>query len=102
MTSRIQKIATFPVISCRLLTLCLATCSNGRIQAAESPHHIAKRSSSEVLLVRNLNSPVSEAIADDYDAKRGVKHVLSIRCQDSAVNRENETIKFASYKLQIE
>lgn len=102
MNGRMKAIASLPVVSCRLLILCSATCLNSCVQVAKSPHRVAKRSSREVLLVRNVNSPVSEAIADDYAAKRHVKNILSIRCQDSALNRKNETIEFTAYTLQIE
>ena len=54
------------------------------------------------MLVYNANSPISKAIADDYATKRGVKNVLSIQCQDSALNRGNETIPLATYTGQIE
>lgn len=102
MNDYFEKFATLPVISCRFLILCLLTWSSGCLHAAEAPHRIAKRSSSEVLLIRNENSPVSKSIADDYASKRHVENVLSIQCQDSAVNRANETIGLATYTLQVE
>ncbi len=93
-----SNFSSFPVISALCLAVCLVSCA----QMAKSPHHIAKRSPNEVLLVRNVKSPVSEAIAADYAGKRHVKNVLSIQCQDSAVNRANETIELAAYTQQIE
>lgn len=38
-----------------------------------------------LLLVRNGNSPVSRAIAADYARRRGVRNVLTVMCQDSAL-----------------
>ena len=102
MNRRMKTIASLPLISRRLLILCLLTWSSWRVQATETPHRIAKRRASEVLLVRNENSPVSKSIAGDYASKRHVRDVLSIRCQDSAVNTTNETIELAAYTLQIE
>ncbi len=55
----------------------------------------------EVLLVYNANSPVSTAIAKDYAAKRGVTKTVVIRCADSAVSSDNETISLANYAGQI-
>jgi uncharacterized protein (TIGR03790 family) len=61
-----------------------------------------KRSPNEVLLVVNLNSPISQAIAADYARKRNVRNVLSLRCQDSALSTKNETIALADYTQSIE
>jgi uncharacterized protein (TIGR03790 family) len=66
---------------------------------AESPR---ERRPDEVLLVANANSPVSTAVANDYAQKRHIKNVLSIQCQDSALNTANETITLANYLTLIE
>ena len=55
----------------------------------------------EVLLVYNANSPISAAIAKDYAAKSGVTKTVVIRCADSAVSSDNETISLANYAGQI-
>ncbi|MDB5051427.1 MAG: hypothetical protein JWO30_4498 [Fibrobacteres bacterium] len=55
-----------------------------------------------VMVLRNTNSPVSKAIADDYSARRGVTHVLNISCQDAAVSRNSETITFKGYLSSID
>ena len=55
----------------------------------------------EVLLVYNANSPISMAVAKDYAAKRGVTKTVVIRCADSAVSSNNETISLANYTRQI-
>ena len=55
-----------------------------------------------MLLVVNENSPVSKAIAADYALKRQVRNVLSVQCQDSALNTANETITLADYARCME
>ncbi len=76
-----------------------AVCSSARAAEGKAP---AKRSPDSVLLVFNANSPISQAIADDYAARRHVKKIVSIQCQDSAVATRNETIRLAGYEEQIE
>ena len=56
----------------------------------------------EVLLVYNEQSPISTAIARDYEVKRGVTQALAIRCADSAVSTDAETIPLADYRRKIE
>ena len=56
------------------------------------------RDADRVLVVRNENSPVSQAVADDYAKRRAVQNVLSVRCQDSAANPANETISFCGLR----
>ena len=60
------------------------------------------RNADRVLVVRNENSPVSQAVAADYAKRRAVQNVLSVRCQDSAANPGNETISSAAYEQAIE
>jgi uncharacterized protein (TIGR03790 family) len=55
-----------------------------------------------VVIVRNESSPISRAVADDYARRRSVKNVLRVRCQDSAVKPENETIPYAIFRKAIE
>ncbi len=69
-----------------------------RTQAA----HINQRSADEVLLVINTNSPISQAIGEDYAQKRSVKNILSIQCPDSALSTQNEAIKLTDYAQSIE
>jgi uncharacterized protein (TIGR03790 family) len=64
--------------------------------------NLKKRSPNQVLLVINTNSPVSCEIAADYAFKRKVRNILSIQCQDSALNTKNETITLADYGRSIE
>jgi uncharacterized protein (TIGR03790 family) len=56
----------------------------------------------EVLIVYNANSPISKAIAKDYSARRVVRQMLPVRCADSAIRTENETIPAELYARQIE
>ena len=61
-----------------------------------------RRSPDEVLLITNLNSPISRSVADDYASKRHIKNRVSIQCQDSALRTENETIPLAIYTMVVE
>ena len=80
----------------------VAACSHALCSSASAADGKAQRSPDSVLLVVNANSPISKEIADDYAAKRHVKNVLSIQCQDSAVATRNETIRLAAYQEQVE
>ena len=55
-----------------------------------------------VVLVRNGNSPISQAVADDYARRRGVRNILTVICQDAAGDPEFETIDFASFQSCLE
>jgi uncharacterized protein (TIGR03790 family) len=66
----------------------------GRVSFAHTPR--------EVLVVYNANSPISTTVAKDYAARRGVRQILAIRCDDSAVKTENETISIDLYMRQVE
>jgi uncharacterized protein (TIGR03790 family) len=61
-----------------------------------------KRSPGEVLLIYNANSPISKSVADDYAAKRSISNVLAIRCADSAISTDNETLPLADYIALVE
>jgi len=69
---------------------------------AYSDSNAKKRTPDQVLVVYNVNSPVSKAISDDYANKRQVRNVISVKCRDSALSRDNETISEADYKQAIE
>ncbi len=66
-----------------------------------APPYPARRSSAEVLIVYNANSPISTAVAKDYAQKRKVTNLLSVQCADSAVNSSNETIALSDYTANI-
>lgn len=55
-----------------------------------------------VLVIRNTSSAISQAIADDYSALRGVTNVLNVACQDAAVSSGNETMTFKNYLTNID
>ena len=63
---------------------------------------LPKRDPAQVLIVFNADSPVSKAIAEDYAAKRQVRNLLSVHCQDSALSAANETMTPAAYRQSIE
>jgi uncharacterized protein (TIGR03790 family) len=55
-----------------------------------------------VVVVKNLNSTASVAVADDYMKRRGVKNVVTIKCKDSAKALLDETTQWKIYKESIE
>lgn len=61
-----------------------------------------KRTPDEVLVVYNADSPISKSIALDYIEKRHITHALEIKCLDSALRDDDETISFDAYKKLIE
>jgi uncharacterized protein (TIGR03790 family) len=61
----------------------------------------SRHSANEVLVVYNVNSPISTAIAKDYARKRHVAKIVAIHCIDSAISSSNETISMADYKKLI-
>ena len=56
----------------------------------------------EVLVIINDASPTSRSVGMDYAGKRHVKNVLHIRCEDSALSQQNETIQLKDYSERIE
>jgi hypothetical protein len=60
------------------------------------------RGADRVVVVRNENSAVSRAVAEDYAKRRGIQHVVSIRCQDSVANPGLETMTFAAFQESLE
>lgn len=55
-----------------------------------------------VVVLRNLDSAASCAIADDYARRRGVPHVLAVHCQDAATSPTAETAAYADVRAAIE
>ena len=55
-----------------------------------------------VLVIENLDSPVSMQIAKYYMSKRGAKKVLQVHSPDSAISSANETLPFAAFQEAIE
>ncbi len=93
--STTSAVPTAPVMGESAVTMVSAAVST-------SPEQPKVRDTDRVLVVRNANSPVSRAVADDYAKRRPVANVLSVRCQDSAASPANETISFAAYEQTIE
>jgi len=71
------------------------------IQAAEAAGPAGQKLAERVLLVRNADSPVSCAVADDYAEKRGIANVVAIHCADSALDGARETISLEDYTRAI-
>ena len=80
----------------------LITLSLGWLTACVALAQIPSRDADRVVIVRNENSPVSRAVADDYAQRRSIQHVVCVRCQDSAANPERETIAFAAFQESLE
>lgn len=55
-----------------------------------------------VVVIRNDNSPISRAVADDYAQRRGITNLLEIHSVDSAKGSDRETIPYADFKDEIE
>lgn len=62
---------------------------------------LAMHGSDEILLIYNGNSSVSKTIAKKYARERNVKNILVIRCRDSALSSDNETIRLEDYSREI-
>ena len=67
-----------------------------------APSAEAEKLVDRVLVIENLDSPVSTQIVKHYMAKRGAKKVLQIHCPDSSVSAANETLPFAAFQEAIE
>jgi uncharacterized protein (TIGR03790 family) len=55
-----------------------------------------------VLVIENTSSPTSVEIAEDYMAKRKVRNVLKVQCQDSSLETKGETMPYAAFQTAIE
>jgi uncharacterized protein (TIGR03790 family) len=69
---------------------------------AKADSNAGKRTPDQVLVVYNASSPISNSLADDYTKKRQVGNVLSVKCPDSALSRDKETISETDFKQSIE
>lgn len=54
-----------------------------------------------VLVIKNTNSAVSIAIADDYMLRRNVTKVLNVSCQDSNISVGQEYMSLTDFNFQI-
>ena len=68
-------------------------------QTGQAPR---RRTADEVLLVCNASSPTSLSIGDYYAGKRHVRNRVEVRCEDSAVKTDNETISLSDFRSEIE
>ena len=83
---------------CILMGLCVIATAGESPVAITTPAGMTER----VVVVRNGNSLVSRAVADDYAQRRGISNVLTISCPDAAVDSKAETIVFAACQKDIE
>jgi uncharacterized protein (TIGR03790 family) len=83
-----------------LLSACVlfAACAGPAAEGPGAPGGDAAR----VLVLRNADSPVSCAVADDYVARRGIAHQLAVRCPDAATDAGRETVAYAVVEAEIE
>ena len=55
-----------------------------------------------VLVIKNLNSPISIAVADDYMARRNVTKVVNLNCNDNGTNSNNDYLEYSQYVTTVE
>ena len=89
---RIKKGAR--LVPLAFIIICVSAMQLARVSAAVVPK--------EVMIIVNDASPTSRAIGEAYTWKRQVKNILHVRCKDSAVLQEYETIDFGNYLAEIE
>lgn len=89
-----------PASTKRILLPLLLGCAGLPLFHAESDP--VKRTPDQVLLVINAGSPVSRAVGNSYALQRQVANVLKVRCVDSALGADNETLSLQDYKTSIE
>ncbi len=63
---------------------------------------ISQSLESRVLVIRNANSAISMAVADDYMLRRNVSKFLNIYCNDNATDSNFNYLSFQEYNSQIE
>jgi uncharacterized protein (TIGR03790 family) len=56
----------------------------------------------EALLVTNDSSPTSVSLSKEYAALRHVTNIVHVRCVDSALNQDNETIEYSHFTTEVE
>ena len=89
--------ATIPLVVRGLLLMTLSI----PVQA-QRPPGIQAPITDRVLVLRNANSPISVAVADDYAKRRGINHTLTVACLDSATDPKAETITFGLFQETLE
>ena len=69
---------------------------------AEDLHDRTGQASDRVLLVKNLESPISCSVADDYARQRSIKNIVTVKCVDSARSAGSETISVEDYTEAVQ
>ncbi len=87
-------------MSSRLLFCLLAIVCTGVLVGCNKAPSVS--AVDRVLVVQNVDSPVSKQIAQYYMSKRGVKNLLEVHCPDSSVSAANETMPYATFKDAVE
>ena len=55
-----------------------------------------------VVVIENLTSPTSVEVTQAYQSLRGVKNIVKVACQDSALDSGKETMSYPDYVTQVE
>ena len=82
-----------------VLLCCLVFCSTLLGCSKAQP---SAMQADRVLVIENVDSPISKQITQHYMSKRGVKKSLQVHCPDSAAALANETMPYAQFKEAIE
>jgi uncharacterized protein (TIGR03790 family) len=82
--------------------LLLSGCGGTGSPFVASPAPSERVSPREALLVTNDSSPTSVSLSKEYAALRHVTNVVHVRCVDSALNQDNETIEYSHFATEIE
>jgi uncharacterized protein (TIGR03790 family) len=80
----------------------LSGCGGGASPYVASPvvrEHVSAR---EALLVTNDSSPTSVFLSTEYAALRHVTNIVHVRCVDSALDQDNETIGYSDFSAEVE
>ncbi len=64
--------------------------------------NVSQTLQNRVLVIRNINSPISVSVADDYMLRRNVTHFLNINCITNETDSNNNYINFEYYVTTIE
>jgi uncharacterized protein (TIGR03790 family) len=108
MASGSLLVAMVLIFSCTFLCGCkermpstdVAEGDRSQDTSVDSSNFLAKVDSilDRVLVIENANSPISIEISRYYQIKRGVTHSFSIRCVDSSLGAEFETLDYGVYE----
>ncbi|MCE3015731.1 MAG: TIGR03790 family protein [Pirellula sp.] len=101
-----QKTALFKISTLAFLAvlwLGFVGCKPSEPEVMETTVEPAKPSiESRVLVIENLDSPISMQITKHYVEKRGIQKRLQVHCPDSSLVAANETIPFVQFQESIE